>query len=360
MMERGSKTEPSFHAGTRQSAGGHEELGSISAGLLLQLEQNRLAEREGLERLLRLHLEEQRRARRWRGAFRFFIAAYLVALLWLGGQHADSLDVEALSGSQKHTAVVRIGGAIFPGGDFAADKVIQSLGNAFKDRNTAGVVIQINSPGGSAVQAGMIHDEIQRLRTKYPEIPVYAALEDLCASGGYYVAAAAQEIYADKATLVGSIGVILQGFGMQEAMNKLGLESRTITSGADKNLLDPFKPVDEKQKAHMQSVLNTVHDQFVQAVKRGRGDRLREQHNRLFTGLVWTGEEAVRLGLVDALGSTAALARDHIKAEKQVDFTVPKSDWRTDWLHKLSIGLDALGSLGGGGVAGRGWGLPWL
>ncbi|MBF0124143.1 MAG: signal peptide peptidase SppA [Magnetococcales bacterium] len=295
------------------------------------MEHNRQEERAVLERLWREHAAEQRRGRRLRTAFRLFLAIYLLLLLWMGSNHLEKFDVESLSGDPHHTAVVAVTGPILAGDALGAEQIIENLNSAFKDKNTKGVVLRINSPGGSPVQAGMIYDEIVRLRVKYPNIPLYAALEDLCASGGYYVAAAAQEIYADKATLVGSIGVIMEGFGLQELIGKLGIESRTMTAGQDKNLLDPFKPLDGKQQAHVQSLLNQIHSQFIHAVRAGRGKRLKAEET-LFTGLVWTGEEAVALGLVDGLKSTAAIARDLVKAEKLVDY----SPNRHDWLHKIS------------------------
>ncbi|MBF0160090.1 MAG: signal peptide peptidase SppA [Magnetococcales bacterium] len=336
------KTEPLF-PGSIDPVGFHPEPHETAPtpwALLAQMEQNRREERAVFEQMWREHMTEQRRGRRVRAAFRLFLALYLLALLWISSSHFDKIGVEGLSSDPYHTAVVALTGPILAGETLGAEQVIENLNSAFKNRHTKGVVLRINSPGGSPVQAGMIYDEIERLRAQYPNIPLYASLEDLCASGGYYVAAAAKEIYADKATLVGSIGVIMEGFGLQELIQKLGIESRTMTAGHDKNLLDPFKPLDEKQRSHMQSLLNQIHSQFIHAVRKGRGHRLKAEET-LFTGLIWTGEEAVALGLVDGLKSTEAIARDLIKAERLVDY----SPSRHDWLHKISSMVSQLVSV---------------
>jgi protease-4 len=198
--------------------------------------------------------------------------------------------------------------------------VISGLQAAFEDKNTKGVVLRINSPGGSPVQAGQINDEIRRLKTKYPNTPIYAVVEEMCASGGYYVAAAADRIYVDKASLVGSIGVLMDGFGFTGTMEKLGVERRLITAGENKGFLDPFSPMSEKQKEYAQQMLNEIHQQFIAVVKAGRGQRLKESPE-LFSGLVWNGTKSIELGLADALGSVDSVARDVIKAEDVVDFT---------------------------------------
>ena len=269
-----------------------------------------------IETLAGAALKEQRRARRWGIFFKLLTFAYLTILIllvidWRG---PDSL------GSGKHTALVDVVGVIDAKGDSNADRVTEALQNAFKNKNTQGVILRINSPGGSPVQAGIIYDEIRRLRGIYPNIPMYAVVEDICASGGYYIAAAADKIYVDKASIVGSIGVIMDGWGFTGTMEKLGVERRALTSGENKAFLDPFSPVDEKQKRHAQSMLDDIHKQFIDVVKKGRGKRLKETPD-IFSGLLWTGDRSVELGLADGLGSVDYVAREVIKAEAIFDFT---------------------------------------
>ena len=313
--------------------------GKQDAHWLEHAEVSRAEERKVLEAILEKNLKEQARARRGKNWFRLFIAIYLLALLWLG--NADqwhNVELKSLSTDKKHTAVIDIHGPIMAATTYSADNIIKGLNKAFKDPDTAGVIVSINSPGGSPVQAGQIYDEMQRLRLSFPNMPFYAALEDICASGGYYIAAAAPKIYADKATLVGSIGVIIQGFGFQETLNKLGIESRLLTAGKNKAFLNPFSPMAEDEKAHAQTLLHKIHQQFIKAVRTGRGDRLKERKTDLFEGLVWTGEEAVGLGLVDGLGSTAWIAREQIKHAKIVNFT-HKSDWLTRMSKQMGVDL---------------------
>jgi protease-4 len=222
--------------------------------------------------------------------------------------------------SAKHTAMVELHGVIDLDSRASAENVISGLQAAFEDKGTRGVVLRINSPGGSPVQAGQINDEIKRLKVKYPDIPVYAVVEEMCASGGYYVAAAADKIYVDKASLVGSIGVLMDGFGFTGTMEKAGVERRLITAGENKGFLDPFSPVTDKQKEYAQQMLNEIHQQFIAVVKAGRGKRLKETPE-LFSGLVWNGTKSIELGLADALGSVDYVAREVIKAEDIVDYT---------------------------------------
>ena len=222
--------------------------------------------------------------------------------------------------SGKHTALVDVVGVIDPKGDASADRITESLQNAFKNKNTQGVILRINSPGGSPVQAGIIYDEIRRLRGIYPNVPMYAVVEDICASGGYYIAAAADKIYVDKASIIGSIGVIMDGWGFTGTMEKLGVERRALTSGENKAFLDPFSPVDEKQKRHAQSMLDEIHKQFIDVVRKGRGKRLKESPD-IFSGLLWTGARSVELGLSDGFGSVDFVAREVIKAEDVLDYT---------------------------------------
>ena len=273
-------------------------------------------EREVIEKLALAALKEQRRSRRWGIFFKLLGFAYLTVLLLI------ALDWRAQDGftAGKHTALVDIVGVIDPKGDASADRVTAALQGAFKDKNTQGVVLRINSPGGSPVQAGIIYDEIRRLRGVYPNVPMYAVVEDICASGGYYIAAAADKIYVDKASIVGSIGVILDGWGFTGTMEKLGVQRRVLVSGENKAFLDPFSPVDKKQKKHAQSMLDDIHKQFIDVVRKGRGKRLKESSD-LFSGLLWTGARSVELGLSDGFGSVDFVAREVIKAEDIVDFT---------------------------------------
>jgi len=273
-------------------------------------------ERQVIEKLALAALREQRRARRWGILFKLLGFAYLtvILLLALNWRGDDRLT------AGKHTALVDVVGVIEPKGNANADRITEALQLAFKDKNTQGVILRVNSPGGSPVQAGIIYDEIRRLRGIYPNIPMYAVVEDICASGGYYIAAAADRIYVDKASIVGSIGVIMDGWGFTGTMEKLGVERRVLTSGENKAFLDPFSPPDEKQRKHAQSMLDEIHKQFIEVVRKGRGKRLKEGPE-LFSGLLWTGAKSVELGLSDGFGSVDFVAREVIKAEEIVDFT---------------------------------------
>lgn len=274
-------------------------------------------ERDALERLARSALDEQRRARRWGIFFKTLTFLYLFALLfialgWLGGKDSQK--------SGRHTALVNLEGVIAGNSQASAERINQGLKDAFEDGNTAGVIVRINSPGGSPVQAGQINQEIRRLRGLHPKVPVYVVVEDVCASGGYYVAVAADRIYVDPASLVGSIGVLMDGFGFTGTMEKLGVERRLLTAGKNKGFLDPFSAFDEKQRAYAQSMLDEIHQQFIAVVRQGRGERLKDTPE-LFSGLIWTGEKSVELGLADAMGSVEYVAREVIKAERVVDYT---------------------------------------
>ncbi len=274
-------------------------------------------ERKVLEKLAISALQEQRRARRWGIFFKSLTLLYLFAILFIAiGWTGKKDDVH----SGKHTALVDLVGVIAPGSEASAEHVTEGLQNAFKDKNTQGVILRINSPGGSPVQAGYINDEIRRLRVLYPKIPIYAVVEDICASGGYYVAAAADKIYVDKASVVGSIGVLMNGFGFTGTMEKLGVERRLLTAGKNKGFLDPFSPLDASQKEYAQNMLADIHQQFIKVVREGRGQRLKESADT-FSGLMWTGEKSIALGLADATGSVDYVARDVIKAEDIVDFS---------------------------------------
>ena len=273
--------------------------------------------------LAREFLAEQRRARRWGIAFKLFFALYLLFFLGLFLYGTGDIASPGLPGSM-HTALVDIRGIINDESQNNADTVAASLRAAYEDTGTAGVIIRINSPGGSPVQAGYINDEIRRLKQAHPEIPTYAVISDICASGGYYVAVAADRIYADKASLVGSIGVIMASFGFVDTLEKLGMERRVYHAGEHKNFLDPFAPENEADARHVDQMLDDVYQQFVQAVKEGRGERLADDE-QLFSGLIWTGEQSVELGLVDELGSAGYVAREVIGAEEIVDFTATDS-----------------------------------
>lgn len=292
--------------------------------------------RETLTKLALAAVTEQRRARRWGIFFKLLFLAYLVVLLALAWP--DNLSTAA--SAKRHTALVRVEGLISNSTAASAKNVIEALRKAFKDEKTVGVVLEINSPGGSPVQSGEIYDEIQKLRQQYPKTPIHAVTGDVCASGGYYIAAAAQNIYANKASIVGSIGVRMDSFGFTEAIAKLGVERRAYTAGSNKDFLDPFKPVNPAEVQHLQGMLDAIHQQFMTAVKQGRGERLKES-SEVFSGLMWTGEQGVALGLVDALGSTRSVAEEVIGEKTMLDYT--KS---TSWMERLLDGTEAsLGAL---------------
>ena len=285
-------------------------------------DQNNNWERGVLEKLAMSALQEQRRARHWGIFFKVLTFGYLFVVLfifmgWLGKSES------ALS-TDKHTALVDMQGVIAPDSAASADNLIPSLQDAFEDTGTQGVILRINSPGGSPVQAGQINDEIRRLRAKYPAIPLYVVVEDICASGGYYVAAAADKIFVDKASLIGSIGVLMDGFGFTGTMAKLGVERRLITAGSNKGFLDPFSPSNAAQTEYVKQMLAQIHQQFIAVVKQGRGKRLKEAPDT-FSGLIWNGEKGVEMGLADGYGSLESVARDVVKAERIVDFTTKES-----------------------------------
>jgi len=281
-------------------------------------------EREVMRGFAHEALAEQRRTRRWGIFFKSLLFVYLVALVVIyspGFWSSDDTD-----SADTYTALVEVRGVIADGSDASADRIVSGLRAAFKDKKTAGVVVRINSPGGSPVQSGYINNEIKRLREKYPDTKLYAVVTDLCASGGYYVAVAADEIYVDKASVVGSIGVLMNGFGFDQALDKLGVDRRLYTAGKHKGFLDPFSPENKGEVKHIQSLLDGIHKQFIDVVKAGRGDRLSDNPD-LFSGLMWTGEEAIELGLADKIGSASHVAREVIGAEKIRDFTPRPGFW---------------------------------
>jgi protease-4 len=273
-----------------------------------------------LERLVQSLLDERRRARRWGNLFKSLLAALLVLLLLV--QLHNLGERAPLAG--RYSALVELDGVIETDGNASADNVIAGLRAAFASHGTAGVILRANSPGGSAVEAGYIYDEIRRLREKYPHTPLYGVIGDLCASGCYYALAAADRIYASPASVVGSIGVLIDAFGFPEALKKLGIERRLLTAGEHKGMLDPFLPLDAPARRHTQVMLDEVHRQFIQAVKQGRGAALKDDP-KIFSGLIWTGERARALGLVDDFASAGQVAREVIGAEEIADFTVQES-----------------------------------
>jgi protease IV len=272
-------------------------------------------ERTSFEKLMFATLEEQRTARRWRSFIRLAWLAFFVFLLWsLMHRGAPSTDKTG-----PHTAVIEIKGEIASGGEASAENIVAAMRGAFTDAGAQAVVLLINSPGGSPVQAGIIYDEIKRLRVKHNK-PVYAVVEESCASAAYYIAAATDRIFVDKASIVGSIGVLMDGFGFTGLMDKLGVERRLMTAGENKGFLDPFSPQTEKHRVFAQTMLDQVHRQFIDAVKVGRGKKLKDSPE-LFSGLFWTGQQAVELGLADQLGNLDFVAREVVKAEELVDYT---------------------------------------
>jgi protease-4 len=274
-------------------------------------------ERNLITKLATAALAEQRRSRRWGIFFKLLTFAYITLILtmavdWRG--RAEGV------GGKKHTAMVEISGIISPESDASAEKVTTALQAAFKDKNTQGVVLRINSPGGSPVQAQTIYDEMRRLRQKYPDIPLYAVVEDICASGGYFIAVGADRIYVSKSSLVGSIGVLMNGFGFTGLMEKLGVDRRLITAGENKAFLDPFSPLEERHKVFAKQLAEDIHQQFIGVVREGRGKRLKETPE-IFSGLIWTGQKSIELGLTDGIGSLDYVAREVVKAEDIVEFT---------------------------------------
>lgn len=305
-------------------------------------------ERAALERIALAAVKEQRAARRWKIFFRFaFLGVFVLFAFALIDFSGDS----KLSSSGRHTALVTIDGEIAAGVNANADDINTALDAAFDDDGTVGVVLRINSPGGSPVQAGMVYDEIRRLRGKYPDKPLYVVVTDMCASGGYYIASAADKIFVDKASIVGSIGVLMDGFGFTGLMGKLGVERRLHTSGENKGFYDPFSPETPKMDAHAQALLDQVHAQFIKAVKDGRGKRLHETPD-MFSGLFWTGEKSIELGLADGYGTTDTVARDVLKAPDLVDYTVKESlTNRVARKFGAAVGGAAMKALTAGGAA---------
>ncbi len=293
-------------------------------------------------------LREQRRARRWGIFFKLSFLGYAVLLLLLYYFGSSWSGIDTVIGSARHTALVDVQGVIAMGEPASAENIIHGLEAAFENEDAIGVILRINSPGGSPVEAGYVYDRIQELREEYPDKGVYAVVTDVCASGGYYIAAAAEQIYVDKASIVGSIGVVFPGFGFVETLEKLGLERRLFSAGKHKGLLDPFSPLKDKEVEHLQGILENIHQQFIQVVREGRGERLDKDDEEIFSGLVWTGEQSIGLGLVDGLGSADYVANEVIQAEEIVDYTYYEEKFLQDFLSS------AARTLGKGLMAGLG------
>jgi len=301
-------------------------------------------ERDLLNRLAFATLNEERRRRRWSIFFKILFFSYLVAILFIaipsGEREGEGIIKRA------HTAMVQVNGVIADGADANADTIIEGLRDAFDDKQTKGIVLRINSPGGSPVQAGIVYDEIMRLKKLHPDVHVYAVILDVGASGAYYIAAAADDIYVNQASVVGSIGVLMNGFGFVDGMKKLGVERRLLTAGENKGMLDPFSPLREKDVTYIHGLLDQIHQQFIKAVRDGRGKRLKEDPD-MFSGKFWTGARSIELGLADGLGSVDFVAREVIGEEDIVDYT-PRPDF---WRHfadrfGASMGNQLAGKLG--------------
>ena len=302
---------------------------------------NNAWQQQTIEKLALSGLKEQKSARRWSIFFKIITFAYLGLLLilafgWFGGKNSAA----------PHTALIEVNGVIEAGGDVNADSFISSLHDAYDSSGTKGIILRFNTPGGSPVQAGIINDEIKRQKALHPKIPVYGVVEDICASGGYYIAVATDKIYVDKGSIVGSIGVLMDGYGFTEVMKKVGVERRLMTAGVNKGMLDPFSPINPKHQALAQAMLNEVHEQFKTVVRNGRGSRLKETPET-FSGLFWSGEQSIKLGLADALGSADYVAREVIKQEDIIDYTtqetlVDRFAKRFGASMAKSIGIDAM------------------
>lgn len=289
-------------------------------------------ERKVIEDLAFAALKEQRTSRRWGYVFKGFIVLYLVAIVIMANPTGDITVHET-----EHTALVDIVGEISASADANADTIVTGIRDAFDNPQAKGLILRLNTPGGSPVQAGIINDEIQRLKATRSDFPVYAVIQDACASGGYYIAVAADEIYADKASIVGSIGVRMDSFGFTETIKKLGVERRSLTAGENKAFLDPFLPMKDADIAHAHSLLDNIHQQFIDVVKAGRGDRLVDNDD-LFTGLFWSGEQALPLGLIDGLANSSTVARDMVGAEDIVDYT-PRPNYFDRFAGKLGASI---------------------
>ncbi|MFZ4700643.1 MAG: signal peptide peptidase SppA [Candidatus Methylumidiphilus sp.] len=275
-------------------------------------------ERETLEKVLLASVHEQRSARRWGVFFKCALLLYLLVVAVMAFRPSGGFMTR--STSKQHTAVIDVAGPIMEGNPTDAANLIEGLRDAAKDKGTKGIVLRMNSPGGSPVQSAYVYEEIRRIKKENPKLPIYAVVSDLCASGCYYIAAAADKIYVHPASVIGSIGVIMNGFGFVDTMQRMGVERRLLIAGSHKALLDPFSPVNEVEKQHLQGVIDSVHTQFIDAVKQGRGDRLKD-NPELFSGLVWTGQDSIKLGLADEVGDIRSVAETVIGVKETVNFT---------------------------------------
>ncbi len=296
-------------------------------------------ERNVIEKIASDSLSEQRKTRRWGIFFKlltlFYLSIILIFVITSGRSQVPA--------SGDFSALIKINGVIGTGLDVSAEDVISSLKDAYSYTGTKAIILEINSPGGSPVQSGMINDEIRRGQQMFPDIPVYAVVQDICASGGYYIAVAADKIFVDKASIVGSIGVRIDGFGFEEIIKKIGVERRLITSGENKGILDPFLPVPPKQSVFIKQLLDEVHQQFIDVVKQGRGDKLSTNPD-IFSGLFWNGDRAITLGLVDDFGTVDSVARDIVRNEEIIDFTIYDSFGDT-LAEKIGVGIgDSIGN----------------
>jgi protease-4 len=298
-------------------------------------------ERDTLEKLAGGILKEQRARRRWNIFFRLITLFVTLFIIWI----LFGLGSGTLEKATPHTALIKIDGTIESGTPNSAEAVVQALNHAYEDVNSVGVILLINSPGGSPVQSGIINDEIARLRNIHPQKPLYVVVEEICASGGYYIAAAADKIFVNKASIVGSIGVLMDGFGFTQMMEKIGVERRLLTAGENKGFMDPFSPVEQDQIVFAQAMLNEIHQQFIEVVRKGRGERLKETP-AMFSGLFWTGSRAVELGLADGFGSVDSVARDELKATEIIDYT-PQEVFSEQLLRQFgaSVGTGAVKAL---------------
>ncbi|MDP7537270.1 MAG: S49 family peptidase [Methylococcales bacterium] len=299
-------------------------------------------EKSLIEKLALAGVTEQRRSRRWGIFFKLVMTTYFVVLLVMSMGPRINFGMQ---GVEKHTAVVDVSGMILEDADANATSIIQGLHAAVEDDMTQGIIIRLNTPGGSPVQSAYVYEEILAIRKQYPDIPVHAVVTDMCTSGGYYIATAVDKIFVNPASIVGSIGVIMEGYGFVNTMEKLGVERRVMTAGKHKAMLDSFAPVNNAEKAHAQHLLDQVHQQFIDAVKSGRGERLKVTED-MFSGLVWTGQESIALGLTDGLGHDRSVAKDIIGAEKLVDFT-PRAQLLERLATKIASSVSEI-AMGGG------------
>ncbi|RLA06910.1 MAG: signal peptide peptidase SppA [Gammaproteobacteria bacterium] len=290
-----------------------------------------------VDRLVFASLDEQKKQRKWKIVFKFlFLFYFIVSTVIFIVVFFDKFAVDL----GDHTAIVDVKGIIVDGEPASADNINLALTTAFEDKNTKAVILDINSPGGSPVQSALIYQHIKKLRKKYPKIPIYAVASDVCASGSYYIAAATDKIFANESSIIGSIGVRMDGFGAVNAINKLGITRRLMTAGKNKSMLDPFLPIDQHKKQHMQQVLNQIHQQFIKDVKKGRGKKL-TTNSRIFSGLYWTGNEALKLGLIDKLADKNYVLSQIIKEENTVNFTL-KEDLLSRLGQRVMIGIKSL------------------